>query len=167
MAKADLTAARLRELLHYDETTGLFTWLVSRSIAVKAGAIAGKPPKDAGYCYVFVDGYLYAAHRLAWLYMTGQWPVGLIDHKDGIRCNNAFSNLRDVTHRQNSENKRKARVDSKTGLMGVTYHAKNRKFQARIQTEGRSRSLGYYPTAEEAHAAYLTEKRLLHSANTL
>lgn len=167
MAKADLTAARLRELLHYDQETGAFHWRVFRSGRALPGQRAANVTRSSGYTYIFVDGYLYAAHRLAWLYVTGNWPAKYIDHADGTKSNNAFSNLREADHRKNMENQRKAHSNSKTGLLGVTLHHKNRKYQARIQVDGRPRSLGYYATAELAHAAYVEAKRRLHAGCTL
>jgi len=167
MAKSDLTAARLREVLGYDPETGVFTWRVFRSGRAVVGQQAARAPRCNGYSTIFVDGYLYPAHRLAWLYVTGEWPVGLIDHKDGMKANNAFGNLRDVTHGVNLQNQRKARVDNTLGLLGVTHHPKNNKFQARITLDKKTQSLGYFKTPEEAHAAYLAAKRRLHEGCTI
>ncbi len=167
MAKADLTAARLREVLSYNPQTGAFFWRVFRSGRAIPGQQAAREPRRSGYATVFVDGYLYAAHRLAWLYVTGEWPKGYIDHADGSKSNNVFSNLREATHRQNMENQRNAHRNNKTGLLGVTLHPKNRKYQARIQVDGRPQSLGYFQTPEEAHAAYLEAKRRLHDGCTI
>jgi len=167
MAKADLTAARLREVLDYNPQTGAFYWRVFRSGRAVQGQQAARAPRGSGYATIFVDGHLYAAHRLAWLHVTGSWPTGLVDHKDGVKANNAFSNLRDVSHGVNLQNQRKARVDNLLGLLGVTHHPKNNKFQARITLDKKTRSLGYFKTADEAHAAYLKAKRELHVGNTL
>jgi hypothetical protein len=76
-----LTAARLRERLHYDPKTGVFTRRWSRK-GFKAGSVSGGKLSD-GHIGVTVDGRQYYAHRLAWLWMTGEWPDPETDHKDG------------------------------------------------------------------------------------
>jgi hypothetical protein len=167
MAKYDLTAARLRELLSYDPETGAFVRLKTLCGRAIAGQRAGRIGHMHGYAVIFIDGYLYAAHRLAWLYMTGRWPEGVIDHRDGKKANNAYANLRDVTFSVNLQNQRKARVDNALGLLGVTRHSKNNKFQARITLDKKTHSLGYFKTAEEAHAAYVEAKRRLHAGCTI
>ena len=167
MAKTDLTAARLRETLDYNQQTGAFTWRVFRSGRAIPGQQAARAPRLNGYATIFVDGYLYPAHRLAWLHVTGSWPDGVIDHRDGVKTNNAFENLRDVSHSVNSQNQRKARVDNILGMLGVTHHPKNNTFQARITLNKKTQSLGYFKTPEEAHAAYLEAKRRLHAGCTI
>ena len=88
-----LTAAQLRELLQYDPETGVVTRLVKSSNGIKVGDVAGTA--DArGYILIRVDGWLHLAHRLAWLHMTCEWPKGMIDHINGVRDDNRWSNLR-------------------------------------------------------------------------
>lgn len=107
------------------------------------------------------------AHRLAWLYVHGRWPDGLIDHKNGDRADNRFDNLRDVAHRVNMQNLRKAFVSSKTGLLGAS-PLKDGRFGAFIKRDGKSKNLGTFDTPELAHAAYVAAKRVIHhEGNTL
>lgn len=168
MASADLTAARLRELLHYDPETGIFTWRVDRGpggCAARAGDQAGHLGKQQGYILIGIDGQLYLAHRLAWLYVHGVWPTKLLDHEDTDRANNRIRNLREATRQFNCENIRTPNKNNKTGLLGVSPH-KNR-FAAVIHTNYRKRHLGLFDTPEEAHAVYIAEKRRIHAGNTL
>ena len=158
MAKNDLTAERLRELLHYDPQTGDFTWHVER-YKVRRGDIAGYK-NTSGYLVIGVDRFLYRAHRLAWLYMTGTWPANDIDHKDGTKLNNAFDNLRDVTKSMNSQNTHKANNDSLCGLLGVGKQGPS--WRAQIRVDGKNIRLGHFKTPELAHQAYLQVKRVLH-----
>ena len=118
-----------------------------------------------GYLCVSIYGAPYLAHRLAWLYITGEWPANGIDHKDGNPSNNAFANLRDVTPRINSENQRRARSDNSNGLLGVTNSGA--KFRAGIQISGKKLHLGSFDTPNSAHQAYLSAKRRMHEGNTL
>lgn len=86
-----LSTKRLREILSYDAFTGVFTWRISRG-RVRAGAVAGRQ-HNAGYHEIRIDGTLYGAHILAFAYITGRWPKR-IDHRDGVKSNNRFDNLR-------------------------------------------------------------------------
>jgi hypothetical protein len=160
----ELTAQRLRELLHYDPETGLFTRLVVTCNKVKIGDVAGSL-HYSGCLNIRVEGKIYQAHRLAWLYMTGAWPTSDIDHMNGRRADNRFCNLRDVERVVNNENQRSAKRSNKTGLLGA--NPWQGRFMSQIQVRGKKIYLGMFDTAEEAHAAYLKAKRIHHEGNTL
>ena len=102
-----VTQARLKELYHYNEGTGEFTRLFSRCNANKAGILVSKKT-EAGYFRLWIDGRLYMRHRLAWLYVYGEFPAGQIDHINGERHDNRIENLRDVSPQGNQHNRRKA-----------------------------------------------------------
>jgi hypothetical protein len=161
-----LTHERLLEVLDYDPETGVFRWKVSPRGNVCAGDVAGCLG-GRGYAAIGVDLALYRAHRLAWFYVTGEWPQGAVDHVNGRRDDNRFSNLRVVSNAINSQNLRRAHSDSRTGLLGVYPHKKSGRFQSRIMVGGARKHLGTFETAQEAHAAYLAAKRQLHPGNTL
>jgi hypothetical protein len=94
-----LTAERLRELLDYDPETGVFTRRITtgRNRRWKAGdKVSGRPSATTGYLGIGIGKRRYAAHRLAWLWMTGEWPKNLMDHRDCDRTNNRWVNLREV-----------------------------------------------------------------------
>lgn len=151
-----LTQKRLKELLSYDPATGLFTRLVTVGQRGLAGAvIAGYGTK---YLSIGIDGKLYRAHRLAWLYMKGTFPPEDIDHKDGNGKNNKFANLRAATTAENMQNQRKIRSNSLSGIMGVNFKKRRGCWVARITINGKRRELGNFFTAAEAHAAYLAAK---------
>ena len=95
---ADLTAERLRGLLEYDGTTGVFHW---KGTGERAGSI-----QDKGYRTIEIGGRSYYAHRLAWLYTYGSWPNDELDHIDRNKDNNSISNLRDVSRSENNRNRR-------------------------------------------------------------
>lgn len=160
-----ITQGRLKELFNYDAQTGLFT----RRVTVnggrwKAGEFVGHTAKD-GYVHISVDGVLYKAHRLAWLYAYGEFPNHNIDHIKGM--SNAIGNLRDATQSVNVQNIRRAKKNSKSGLLGAFWVPEKKKFVAKLCHQRKSIHLGYYKTAKEAHQAYLDAKRKLHEGCTI
>jgi hypothetical protein len=167
MARLDLSADRLRELLDYNPETGDFRWKVRRS-NVAAGAVAGAYKQDRSIT-IGIDGEIYLAHRLVWLYLYGVWPTGSIDHINGDASDNRRSNLRDVPHLLNMQNRRKPRKGNDSGLIGAAWHERRGHYISRIRDTERRRTvyLGSFATAEEAHAAYVKAKRQMHEGNTL
>jgi hypothetical protein len=153
-----LTAERVRELLHYDPETGALTNRITRAARAQAGQVAGSWNSD-GYLDVRIEGVREFGHRLIWLYMTGELPQGEIDHDDGDRSNNRWLNLRDGTHQMNMQNV-PARGSRTSGLPGA-YRVRNR-YKALIRVAGKCMHLGYFATAEEAHAAYKQAKLAYH-----
>lgn len=154
-----LTQEWLKSLLRYDCETGVFTWLVSMGTRA-AGATAGSP-NSQNQPLIKINGKKYVAARLAWLYVYGEWPKEMIDHIDGNCGNNAFRNLRDVSNQFNQYNQQGTRANTKTGLMGVTRcaHYKKEKYSACIGVNGKKKHIGVFDTKEEAHAAYVAEKK--------
>ena len=159
-----LTYERLREVLHYDPETGVFTWLVRTSTRIKVGDVAAAAD-GRGYIVIGVDGVLYKSHRLAFLWMTGEWPPQFVDHINGVRDDNRWSNLRPATRSENNQNVRRARAGNRTGLLGVCRYRK--RFKAQIRVDGRNLCLGTFDTPEQAHEAYLAAKRRLHPGSTI
>lgn len=162
-----LTADELRRVLQYARGTGAFRWRVRPAprSRVRAGDVAGHCDAS-GYVTIKIRGVAYMAHRLAYLYVHGVWPDGEIDHRNTLRADNRWRNLRDVAHQLNAENERQARVHSQTGLLGAS-PLKDGRFGAFIKARGRSKYLGAFDTPEQAHRAYVTAKRQLHEGNTL
>lgn len=162
-SNSTLTAERLRSLVSYDPETGLFTWLVSRG-CVKAGHTSGWTDQH-GRVFLSVDFKWRRAHRLAWLYMTGEWPKEEIDHINGNPSDNRFCNLREATRMENQQNIRKARSDSTSKLIGARPH--QGRWRADIRVNKKKYFLGSFETAEAAHEAYVKAKRELHPFGTL
>jgi hypothetical protein len=160
--KGPLTAARLREVIEYTPETGTFTWRHKRGPRCgEAGAICS----DTQYRRISVDSRLYLAHRLAWLYMTGSWPECAIDHKNGERADNRFENLRDVSLKENVQNRRLKSVNSSSGFLGVSVSENYKgalRFKASIMYEDKRIYIGRFATAEEASAAYFGAKKMIH-----
>jgi len=166
--KNDLTAERLRELLHYDPETGLFVWKVRTSNRTKVGKVAGSLHEPTGYTFISIDRRTYKAHRLAWLHVTGHWPAEWIDHINGNRADNRMSNLREANASLNQQNLRSARGNTDSGLLGVYRNdKKNKPWRACINVAGKWRQIGNFKTPHEAHEAYLAAKRRLHEGCTI
>ena len=159
----ELTQNKLKELLHYDPETGVFTWRVRTSKSVHIGDLAGC--LGNGYVLIRLCSVLYLAHRLAWLYMEGRWPVDQTDHKNGIRSDNRWENLREASGSLNQQNQRKAHKSGTTRFLGVRCTGK--RFQAQINLDGKQCYLGTYPTPELAHEAYRKAKRAMHPGCTI
>lgn len=155
----------LRSRLEYDSKTGDFVRI--KSVPGNKGKAGSKAGSVGVYGYVLVNfrGTKRPAHRLAWLYMTGQWPNDVIDHINGIRHDNRWENLRSADGNLNAQNQRNAHSNNKTGLLGASPFGS--RFKAQIQFDKKVRHLGLFDTAEEAHQAYLIAKRVHHEGNTL
>ena len=108
-----------------------------------------------------MDGVSQYAHRLAWLYVHGVWPPHEVDHINGDRSDNRIANLRLATRQQNSENRHGAQSNSKTGLVGVSWHKRAGKWQAHIRVKGRTRYLGLFESTQDACMAYLQAKQTM------
>lgn len=145
------------ELLSYCKISGEFKWKKKRR-GVKTGIALGTD-NGFGYKRITVLGRSYYAHRLAWFYCYGEWPAGEIDHIDGNKANNTIANLRDVSAQGNAQNKLKAQKNNASSLLGVSWHKKASKWQAHICVYKTRKYLGLFDSVEEAHAAYLNEKR--------
>lgn len=143
--------ARLKELVNYDEITGVFT--AKKSVGnVAAGSVRGN--KDAvGYLRFSVDRVQRLSHVFAWVYVHGTAPTGEIDHINGVKDDNRIANLRDTTPSANGHNKP---IKNTAGVS-----KKRNMYRARIGVDDRRKSLGYYKTPEEAHAAYVAAKEKL------
>lgn len=146
----------LRRILKYDPETGVFTWAEKTSRKVLVGSVAGGR-NVAGYTVIGIGGKTHYAHRLAFIYMTGSAP-DLIDHRDGDRSNNSWSNLRPANSQQNILNAKLA-ASNTSGFKGVSWHKGAGKWSAYIILDDRKHHLGLFEDAEDAHRAYLDAAR--------
>ena len=156
-----ITQERLKKVLNYNPDTGDFTWLNPTSFRVQVGDIAGyhhKTQDGKVYIQTSIDGVKHYGHRLAWFYMTGEFPAGQIDHINGDGTDNRWSNLRSVTHAANSKNQ-KLRSTNTSGVTGVYWAEARGKWCASITVEGKTISLGRHDTIEEAKEARLKAER--------
>jgi len=140
----------MKEAMEYFPDTGLFIWrnppkYHPRLMNQIAGCIR------TGYVMIKIEGLAYKAHRLAWLYMTGEWPSLRIDHKNGVSIDNRWVNLRLCDQTSNNGNKK--RNKGKRLPKGV--RCLGSKYQARIKYRGQAFHLGSFSTPDLAAEAYL------------
>ncbi len=162
MKNDKLTLEELKYVLEYNSKTGKFIWKNPYyRKPYLTGKSAGRIRK--GYVSIDIKNHRYYAHRLAWLYMTGNWPKEEIDHINNIKHDNRWCNLREATHTQNGQNK-PHRKDNKLGIKGVFFRKDIRKYCAHIQVNGEKIYLGYFSnmddakkTREEAESYYFNE----------
>lgn len=131
------------------------------------GAVVGSAHHD-GYVQTKFRGLNFQVHRIVWLMHHGDLP-DVLDHINGDRADNRIENLRSVTRAMNRQNLRSATRINRTGFLGVTLVARNKKrpFLAAIKVDGKRRELGYFEKPELAHEAYVTAKRKFHPGCTL
>lgn len=143
-----ITQSELKELLHYNPETGVFTWLKSPTGRVKIGQIAGAF-SSSKYRQIRINGRRYLAHRIAWFWVTGEWPKDMIDHINGIKDANWWLNLREAN---NSENIRNSGLYSTntSGVKGVSWLKKSKRWQATIGLNGKNKNLGLFINFEDA-----------------
>jgi hypothetical protein len=147
-----LTSARLRDAVHYDEATGVFTWVNPNKFGPrKAGARAGSQRRD-GYRGIMIDYVRYFEHRLAWLYVHGVMPEEEIDHINMDPSDNRLANLRVATRSQNEQNKNNP-AHNTSGRRGVVWCASRGKWQAQIMLGGKTHFLGRFDDKDDAFRA--------------
>ena len=143
-----LTAEEMRSVIAYNPENGEMTWLGRNKTGFKVGRI-----HPEGYITFEYKGFKLKTHRVAWLIVTGLWPEHQIDHKNGIRHDNRWCNLRQATSSQNASNSAKSRPNS-TGFRGV-FKGRPGKWSAKIGVARKKIHLGTFNSVEDAHRAYV------------
>ena len=151
--KNTVSADRLRELFRYDPSTGVF---LNRKGRVMGSTHSG------GYLVSWIDGKLYFNHRLAFLYMHGEFPTQGVDHINGNKTDNRIENLRVATKIENGQNRKWPSKANTSGYLGVSFHKQRKKWSARITADNAYKSLGLFDTKEAAHEAYIQAKKIFH-----
>jgi hypothetical protein len=159
-----LTQSELKELIDYDAETGVFTWIQSPRNNIPSGSIAGSIDSK-GYVRILYKKKLYLGHWLAWFFVYNKWPDNELDHINGNPTDNRICNLRDVTRKQNMENK-KVYKNSKTGYAGVTWHSRDKKWNVRIGHYGKRISIGYFDNLDDAIQARIKFENKLFTHNS-
>lgn len=163
--KSNISLDGIKDFLSYDPNSGVFTWLKSLSNRKKAQSIAGSLAQS-GYYEICYNNQRVLSHRLAWFFVYGEMPNGVVDHINGIRTDNRIDNLRCVSQMENAQNTLTALKSSKSGVRGV-YKNRVGSWIAQIRVNGVCKHLGSFKTLEEAKEAYMKAKKQFHSAPIL
>lgn len=150
MSNGILTQKRLKEVIHYNLDTGIFTWIRRHGLNSMYGKAAGTN-HNRGYRSIGVDGKIYLAHRLAWLYVNGYFPKQ-VDHIDHNRSNNKYINLRCANASINSKNRSKTSRNT-SSVVGVYWCKLNKKWRARITFNRKCIQLGLFKDIKDAQKA--------------
>lgn len=149
MTKRIVTQKLLKELLHYDPRTGLFTWVKKRArTSFKVGDVAGGFDSD-GYICITINNSQYLAHRLAFLYMTGKFPDNQVDHDNHCRDDNRWKNLNPATNAANNKNKSMPKNNT-SGCVGVCWGEAANRWMAYIYVKRKRIHLGYFTHKTDA-----------------
>ena len=143
-----LTQKELKELLSYDKDTGIFKWKVILNNQIKIGETSGT--KDTkGYIVIMINSKRYKAHRLAWLYIHGEFPKDQIDHINRARDDNRIKNIRSVNQSINMRNS-DIQKNNKSGATGVYFNNKNKAWIARIGINNGQKHIGCFKLKSDA-----------------
>lgn len=140
--KNDLTQEYLRSIFRYCNNTGMFFYSKKVSRKINLGQAAGTVKKGGNkkYIHIIIDGFVYKAHRLVWLYFHGDWPKNTIDHINGNGIDNRIENLADKSLSDNHKNKR-LYITNGSGICGVFYNKNKKRFISQIRVNTRQISL--------------------------
>jgi hypothetical protein len=154
-----ITQSELKDILHYDQDTGVFTWIKpvrKTMINCIAGTISFE-----GYSVIKINKKIYRAHRLAWLYVYGEWPKSILDHINGIKNDNKIANLREATFQQNVFNRKNESINT-SGCKGVHWETARETWKVGIVINNKHIYLGRYKDKQEAINAYLISAKKYH-----
>ena len=160
----DMVAIELKSRLLYNPETGKFFWIKTTKyhpeiLGKEAGTVRIYKHNNKKYRWIKIDSCAYPAHRIAWFYFYGEWPKGIIDHKDGNSLNNKIVNLNDVTSYMNTQNHK---VNIKKSGLPTGVRLSGKKFQARIRFNNIKKHLGTHATVEKALNAYTKARKKFH-----
>jgi hypothetical protein len=151
-----LTQEEVIRQLNYDPNTGIFTWKISKSGNKGVGSKAGSLDKNSKYQVCTINNKRYYLHRIAFLYMTGSHPQYNVDHINGDKQDNRWSNLRDISTRDNQSNREIHRTGK---LVGSCFKKDCKRWRAMISIDSINIHLGYFDTELEAHEAYMKARK--------
>ena len=158
----NLSQNELKTWMHYDPCTGVFTWIKKPNKSITIGTKAGSLEPN-GYLRTRIHQKALFLHRLAWLYMTGEWPPCACDHINGDKQDNRWSNIRLASGSQNQCNRKKPRNNT-SGVKGVSWDASRGTWNVSIKIKGKSINAGRFKTMDQAKEAVKKKREELHES---
>lgn len=140
----------LDKVVAYDPISGVFTAAVNTSHLNK-GQVLGSY-NDSGYLVFNPKKVPIRLHRLAFYKIKGVWPKNEIDHKNGIRDDNRWCNLQEVSSSGNSKNCSRTSRNS-SGCVGVHWCKNRNRWCAEIGHQRKAIRLGCFEDFFEACCA--------------
>lgn len=150
----------LNSIFIYDPETGELRNRITRSSTAKIGEIVGRKDR-LGYRQTTIGPYRYLIHRIIWAMVNGSFPPGTLDHVNGIPSDNRIENLRMATPGQNAINCG-MRKNNTSGIKGVCWHSRKKKWGASITLSRKQYTLGYFDNKKDAETAYQKASIKLH-----
>ncbi len=157
-----LTQKKLKKYLHYSRLTGFFTWIKKPCSKVRVGDRAGTI-NGAGYVQITLKGKIHLAHRLSFLYCKGYLPEAQVDHKDRIRHNNRWRNLREASPQCQSRNAKVHRTNT-SGVQGVYFSDRDQKWYTVMKVDNKNNFLGTFTDFDEAVYHRFAAEQCVHWA---
>jgi hypothetical protein len=149
--KQRISVSELRTIVSYDPETGVFTWIGHKTKLYLNGRVAGSRT-SGGYWRLRINDIEYLGHIAAYALMTGSWPEDEVDHKDRVRSNNRWENLRPADHSIQQRNR--SFLIGKSGFRGVIYQQNSKNFKVQIRVDGKCRHFGTFSDPAEAAKFY-------------
>lgn len=144
-----LTQEILKHYITYDPITGFFYSNGVQYSNKSKGERVGTLHKTKGYRYICIKGKTYREQRVAFLYMTGNWPTNQVDHINQVKDDNRWDNLRDIPASENCWN-RPVYKTNKSGYTGVVWNKQMNKWQVLCRRKGKQTYLGMFDNVDEA-----------------
>ena len=155
-----ITQQELKQEVYYDQKTGIFTWLKTHKYSnKKIGNVCGS--LDNGYIRMCIYKQRHHAHQLAWLYIYGEYRLDAIDHINGNKTDNRICNLRKASVSENAYN-RKMNIKNTSGVKGVTWHKRAKKWQVVITFNKIHKYLGMYSDINKAKEVIDYHRNIYH-----
>jgi len=159
----EITYDELHKTLYYNREIGIFVWIIKRTGSGGIGSIAGCLGLD-GYIRIAINGRLYLASRLAWLYVYGYFPENIIDHKDRIKHHNWIDNMRETSKQCNAINTGNP-TNNTSGVKGVYWEPRRNKWNASVKINQKKKYLGSYKDFDNAVCARLAAEQCSNWSN--
>ena len=143
----EITKELLEERFIINPKTGIILNRISSGPRAQAGKEAGSLGQR-GYRSIKINGRDYKTARIIWFYAHGCWPIN-IDHINHVKTDDRLINLRSVSQAENCRNRSK-NSNNTSGVAGVYWDKKARKWCARIKVDGQRIHLGYFNNLADA-----------------